>query len=261
MPGRLFKLSNVWQRVVTTVVLLVLLVDMLFVAPVWFAALVLLAVFGLLYYELLHMLLHKPRRLLQKVGLAAVVAAVIPVFAWLVLRQFGSVLLLWLVLVLGAGDTAAFVCGKKFGKHKLAPRISPNKTVEGAVAGVVAAAAMAAVLLMLGVTPVKSVVAGYVLSGGTQVMLTALLAAGFAVVGQMGDLSVSKIKRHCGVKDSSYLLPGHGGLFDRLDSYLFALPLFWLFCRWCVQTEKFNAYPMDVMFAESLPLILGVVRG
>ena len=108
-----------------------------------------------------------------------------------------------------AGDIAAIFAGKAFGKHPLAPKVSPKKTVEGSVANLLVAI-LAAWLLgrLLGLPDVRSLGAG--------------LAAG--VLGQMGDLFESWLKRRAGVKDSGTLLPGHGGVLDRIDSVLFAAP-------------------------------------
>ena len=116
--------------------------------------------------------------------------------------------LLLLVLVpLWVGDSAAYFVGKAWGRHKLAPAISPNKTVEGAAANLVGCVVAAYALgVWLGVPTVASVAVG--------------LSAG--VFGQAGDLLQSRLKRAAGVKDSGTLLPGHGGVLDRMDSFLFS---------------------------------------
>ncbi len=110
-----------------------------------------------------------------------------------------------------ASDTAAFFIGKATGKHKLAPLISPGKTWEGAVAG--AGGAVIISLLFTLNTPLQLPI-----SYGESVILGILIS----VLGQLGDLVESLLKRNTGVKDSSGLMPGHGGLLDRLDSILFA---------------------------------------
>lgn len=118
------------------------------------------------------------------------------------------------VIVTWIADTAAYFGGRAFGRHRLAPRVSPNKTVEGAVAAVLVAP-VAAVLYARWVLP------GRWDSAAPEALLLGLAVGGFAIV---GDLVESALKRECGVKDSSHLLPGHGGLLDRLDSVLWALP-------------------------------------
>ena len=113
-----------------------------------------------------------------------------------------------------AGDTAAIFAGKAFGKHKLAPSISPNKTWEGSIANLLAAIGAAAAL-------------GYFLKYPMDKML--LLGVSCGVIGQLGDLFESYLKRQAGVKDSGKLLPGHGGVFDRLDSLLMTAPFsYWI---------------------------------
>lgn len=108
-----------------------------------------------------------------------------------------------------AGDIAAIFAGKAFGKHPLAPKISPKKTVEGSVANLLAAILIAWILgRLLHLTDARSLGAG--------------IAVG--VLGQAGDLFESWLKRRAGVKDSGTLLPGHGGVLDRIDSVLFAAP-------------------------------------
>lgn len=118
-------------------------------------------------------------------------------------------------------DTLAYLWGRKFGKRKLCPEISPNKTVAGSVAGVVGGAAggvlTQCVLLAFGAKP-ETGFAVYVLMG-------AILAA----LSQCGDLAASYVKRAAGVKDFGKLLPGHGGVLDRFDSALFVAPVVYLF--------------------------------
>lgn len=119
------------------------------------------------------------------------------------------------LLVVAAGDTAAYFSGKAFGKRPLAPRISPNKTVEGAVgglaAGILCGTAYAAALL-------PGVPHGY----------AAFASAAVGVAGQAGDLFESLLKRAAGVKDSGMLLPGHGGLLDRSDAAISSGPVLYL---------------------------------
>lgn len=108
-------------------------------------------------------------------------------------------------------DSAAFSVGRKLGRHKLFPRVSPNKTWEGAVAGFVAALAvfvLARALVLPYLSVAQSLVCGSIVG----------------VVGQVGDLAESLLKRDAGVKDSSSLIPGHGGVLDRFDSLLFVAP-------------------------------------
>lgn len=133
----------------------------------------------------------------------------------------GRQLLIALFLVVIAGDTAAFYVGRKFGRHKLARVISPKKTWEGAIGGVVAG--VAAVLLVQwlwfpGLPTIHAVILGFLLSS------SAIL----------GDLAESVIKRASGVKDSSRLLPGHGGVLDRLDSLLFSGPILYYYYTYFV---------------------------
>ncbi|MBX6352323.1 MAG: phosphatidate cytidylyltransferase [Thermoflavifilum sp.] len=120
----------------------------------------------------------------------------------------------WLLLLLAAiwlTDTAAYFVGRHVGGPKLWPSISPNKTVSGALAGVVAAA-------------VATVVVGYLCLPGFDLWSYALVGVLISITGQLGDLIESAYKRAAGVKDSGSLLPGHGGMLDRVDSLLFAAP-------------------------------------
>jgi phosphatidate cytidylyltransferase len=115
------------------------------------------------------------------------------------------------LLVNWIGDTGAYYFGRNFGKHKLAPIVSPGKSWEGAAASVVAS-------VLFGV---------FVLPRFVQIALwpAVLISVAANVAGQVGDLAESAIKRGAGVKDSGTLLPGHGGMLDRVDSSLFSLPV------------------------------------
>lgn len=120
----------------------------------------------------------------------------------------------WLLLLfanLWVGDTAAYLFGVWLGKAKLSPMVSPKKTVAGAIAQVIASAAVGIVF----------VVAGWIAAPAALIISASLL---IGVVGQMGDLFESVLKRAAGEKDSSALIPGHGGVLDRFDSTLFAAP-------------------------------------
>jgi phosphatidate cytidylyltransferase len=117
-----------------------------------------------------------------------------------------------------ASDTAAYFIGKAFGRHKLAPAISPGKTWEGAAAGV-AGAIIACLLFTL---PTE-------LHLSLNILEAVVLGALVSVFGQCGDLAESLLKRNCKVKDSGKLMPGHGGILDRIDSVLFAGALVYLY--------------------------------
>ena len=121
----------------------------------------------------------------------------------------------FLLLITQLNDVAQYVCGKCFGRHLVAPRASPNKTVEGFVGGIAASAIIAAWIAPL-LTPMTWSTA-------------ALAGAALAVGGFGGDLAVSALKRSCGVKDAGNLLPGHGGILDRVDSLIATSPLFFYF--------------------------------
>jgi phosphatidate cytidylyltransferase len=130
----------------------------------------------------------------------------------------GDELVLFVVGVTWIGETMAYVVGSTIGRHKLAPVISPRKTVEGAVAQV-AASVLSGIALGAWLLPGCGLPAA--LAGG------ALLG----VVGQVGDLTESVIKRSVGTKDTGGIIPGHGGVLDRIDSLLFNLPAFYYFSR------------------------------
>jgi len=129
----------------------------------------------------------------------------------------------WLFIALAvvwAADSGAYFAGRHYGRRKLSPRISPNKTVEGMLGGLAAGLVVALAFAPL---------AGASLAQLPAVALVAAIAVGFSVV---GDLFESLLKRHVGAKDSGDLIPGHGGILDRIDGVLAALPVFALGKAW-----------------------------
>ena len=120
-----------------------------------------------------------------------------------------------------AGDTLAYLVGRKFGRRKLIPAVSPNKTVEGAIAGLGGS--------LFGALIVYAVTNAFVTAALPPVWHYVILGLVGGVVGQMGDLFASLIKRHCGVKDYSNIFPGHGGMMDRIDSVLFMAVLVYIY--------------------------------
>jgi len=134
--------------------------------------------------------------------------------AWLVTLEGGRWLVIVVILAVACADIGAYFCGRAFGRRKLAPEVSPGKTLEGFVGGILA------VMLVISVVIALSPSQRHVWLEWAIVMFFTVLAAA------LGDLLESMIKRHRGVKDSGTILPGHGGLLDRLDSLCAALPVF-----------------------------------
>lgn len=153
---------------------------------------------------------HPPRWLVATLG----VLALAPFYVALVeLRALGAQ---WLLIVMGVvwtADVAAYFIGKRFGRHKLAAAVSPGKTIEGAIGALVSVALYAllasAIIHGLSTSPVVPVIA----------------ALGLGVVSIVGDLFESSLKRQAGLKDSGNVLPGHGGILDRIDALLPVLPI------------------------------------
>ena len=131
----------------------------------------------------------------------------------------GPASLFLLMFTVMVSDTAQYYTGRAFGRRPLAPAISPKKTVEGAVGGFVFGA-----LALAG--------AGYWWLPGVHVAMRALLGAAVVALGIAGDLFESMLKRSAGVKDSSSLIPGHGGILDRIDALLFAAPVYYIVLKY-----------------------------
>ena len=147
--------------------------------------------------------------------------------------------MLFIFFVILFTDIAAYYFGVKFGKHKLCPVISPKKTIEGAVAGATCA-----------------IIAGLIIGKliGISLYHSFVLALIVTVMAQLGDLSESLIKRDAGVKDSGNSLPGHGGLLDRADSYLFTMPVAYLYIKIFILSGGINTYIINI-----LEKVLGIV--
>ena len=160
-------------------------------------------------------------------GLFALALSICLYFSALLLNQTdGHSLLLVLAAVVAASDSAAYFVGRSVGGVKLAPLISPNKTVSGSVGGI-----FAAIVVMVGLAgiPVLAPVSGLGSITVLELGVALLLGCGVSVLSQIGDLLESALKRRFNVKDSGSMLPGHGGLLDRFDGYLFTVPAFYLF--------------------------------
>jgi phosphatidate cytidylyltransferase len=165
--------------------------------PTWFGT-----VFGALYASLLAFVL--------RLGHAAPSVPDGAPLAGLFRDEPGRGWILLLVLAVWSYDTGAYFVGKRFGRRRFLSHISPSKTYAGLIGGIVAATIVAAVALAaLGQPPVAAVVLGPLL----------------ALAAQAGDLAESMLKRAAGAKDSGTLIPGHGGILDRVDSFLFAAPV------------------------------------
>ena len=138
-------------------------------------------------------------------------------------RTTGLGLLLFLLLITQFNDVAQYLWGKRFGKHKILPTVSPGKTAEGLLGGVLTTTLLSVLLSPL-LTPMSWWLA---------------LALGFflAVIGFIGDVTISALKRDLGVKDSSNLIPGHGGILDRVDSLTYTAPLFFHIIRFVFYVE------------------------
>lgn len=127
--------------------------------------------------------------------------------------------LFFLMFTIWAMDIVAYLVGKKFGRHKMAPSISPNKSWEGAIAGFIVCVIAA------------DIFSGFAMINGTHALI---LGAIIGIVAQLSDLVESVIKRDAGVKDAGNLLPGHGGILDRMDSFILTVPILYYYIVWAI---------------------------
>lgn len=147
-------------------------------------------------------------------SLAGLLITALPMAALVWLRgdpNYGALALLFVFAVVWTADTAAYGVGRLIGGRKLAPRISPQKTWSGLIGGLLVPVVIAYVFALA--------------VGGTTPLALALVGLALALASQLGDLLESAVKRHFGVKDMSGLIPGHGGLFDRIDGFILAAPV------------------------------------
>jgi phosphatidate cytidylyltransferase len=154
----------------------------------------------------------------------------------------GASLLLYLLLVVWAGDIFAYFVGRSLGRNWMSPRISPKKTWEGALASLLASLVVGTLFCNYAL-PIGSALLrvhliekqdGLFALQRDSLWPTLLLSAAINIAAQLGDLVESLIKRGAGVKDSGAILPGHGGMLDRIDALLFAAPVLWYYAAWRV---------------------------
>lgn len=156
----------------------------------------------------------------------------------------GSFFLLYLLLLVWAGDIFAYFIGKSLGTHRMSPRVSPNKTWEGAIASVIASVAVGMLMFHYSVAISTGLLHAHLISRSDGVFTEprslvpiVILSVVLNIAAQLGDLVESLIKRGAGAKDSGAVLPGHGGMFDRIDALLFAAPVLWIYLAWRVLVQ------------------------
>ncbi len=187
-----FSLTE-WTVMLTIAFLILLMIVYVFAYPTYRSEHVTFAFFGLFYVAFMLSYVYQIRMLEQ--------------------GQF----LVWLVFLCSWGcDTSAYCVGVTMGKHKLAPVLSPKKSVEGAVGGVVGAA-------LLGL--LYAVLINQYVDAGVNIILYVIICAVGAIISQVGDLAASAIKRNHDIKDYGKLIPGHGGILDRFDSVIITAPI------------------------------------
>ncbi|MBO9585368.1 MAG: phosphatidate cytidylyltransferase [Flavobacterium sp.] len=148
-------------------------------------------------------------------------------FVFIVKISFGTndynpKIILGLFILIWTNDTFAYLVGKSMGKHKLFERVSPKKTIEGFIGGVVFAAFAGFLISKLYIQPKPEF-------SNTSILIWTVIALIVSIFGTIGDLIESKFKRIAGIKDSGSIMPGHGGILDRLDSVIFVAPIIFLF--------------------------------
>jgi len=163
--------------------------------------------------------------LLYATSLVACFAAIVTLY------RYSALFLLSVLVIVWSADIFAYVCGKTFGKRKLAPTISPGKSWEGAIGGGVVTLLLAALTVLFGGEALANTFAVRVQAGLGWAGMFAVVAL-IVVASVVGDLFESQLKRRAGMKDSSNLLPGHGGVLDRIDALVPVLPLAALVATW-----------------------------
>jgi phosphatidate cytidylyltransferase len=156
----------------------------------------------------------------------------------------GAFLLLFLLLLVWAGDIFAYFVGKPLGRHRMSPRVSPNKTWEGAAASVIANVGVGILMFHYSPQISRALLHAHLIDLQDGVFnepqsFVPIIALSIVlnIASQFGDLVESLIKRGAGTKDSGAILPGHGGMFDRIDALLFAAPVLWCWAAWHVMMQ------------------------
>ena len=208
--GVMELLANRWNdlktRTLSSVAIATLALICIWIGGIIFSSLIILAAI-ILIKEWRNLTTEQP----QLFYLLGYVYIILPCACILWLRELDIKLLFSLIAIISATDIGAYFVGKKFGRNKLAYKISPNKTWEGLAGGVASASIVALICSQ------------YILAFSIPVAI--ISGAIIAVLAQIGDLFKSWIKRKAGVKNSGNILPGHGGLLDRLDGYMFTAPI------------------------------------
>ncbi|MBV9624575.1 MAG: phosphatidate cytidylyltransferase [Acidobacteria bacterium] len=170
----------------------------------------------------------------------------VPMGSLVQLRQQweGSFLVLYLLVLVWAGDIFAYFIGKPFGRHSMSPRISPHKTWEGAFASLLASIGVGIAMFHYAPSISRFLLEARLIeqrdgifSEPRSLIPVLVLSVVLNVAAQLGDLGESLIKRGAGAKDSGRILPGHGGMLDRIDALLFAAPVLWCYAAWRVMMQ------------------------
>lgn len=202
-------MTNTAKRIITATVM-VLIAGL----AAWFGLVryVAITVVALMAWELFAAMIKSKKKIKFRYWVLAIIYSCLMISAANTVGAKPWVMLL-LLMIISAADTGGWFFGKKIGGDKMWPNVSPNKTWAGQIAGIVCGATAGVLYGLL----------------GTDVFLPALMwiGIGVALLSQYGDLTASGIKRYLGIKDFSNLLPGHGGLMDRFDGWIFVLPIVW----------------------------------
>ena len=209
------------SRVITASIAMPILFAVIYVGGIWFSvSILLLALIGSL--ELINLSKKIGFKSLRSILVicSSVILFIGSLTYGILLRNAdnGVYLAYWLIVVVIVSDTCAFFVGRRLGKHKLAPNISPMKTIEGAIGGI-----LGAVIASLAIKYIFTELE--VFSIDISVSISVIGGVLIGCIGIIGDLGESKLKRMAGVKDSGTIFPGHGGGLDRLDSVLLNLPV------------------------------------
>lgn len=200
--------SNLYLRILSGLVLALVVGVVAFLGGIWWMALLVLLCIGS-YWEWLYLCWREAESLRMRILLAVFGLWYIATAGcgfYILRNEF--IILVFLILLVSVTDIAAYFGGRLLGGKKLCPGISPNKTYSGAICGLLGAVLIAVLIAALAIGDVLAIVDG------------AVMGAFVGLLAQSGDLLVSWLKRRAGVKDSGRVIPGHGGLLDRLDGYL-----------------------------------------